>query len=131
MIIMMKLAKEYSYYKEFTVKPLNIYGNVNKLDIVITSVPYAYTESTDEIHLWILEDGKWSIQYIDAYLLKEVELDIGGFTVYLLDFIKAMQWTREASDLEYIYFKSLLPPIITTYRNMYGLWTIEDIYEME
>lgn len=131
MIIMMKLAKEYSYYNGFTVKPLYIYGKVNNLDIVITSVPYSYTTSTDEIHLWILENGKWILEYIDAYLLKDVELDIGGFSVYLLDFIKAMQWTREPADLEYIYFKSLLPPIITTYRNMYGLWTIEDIFEME
>lgn len=131
MINMMKLAKEYRDYKGFTVKPLQIYGDVNGIPMVITSVPYAYTESTDEIHLWILEDGKWILEYIDAYLLKEVELDLGIFNVDLLDFINAMQWTLDPEELQDIYYKSnIMGCVITTYRNMYGLWTIEEIFEM-
>lgn len=129
---MLKVAKEYIDFKGFKVKPLSLYGTVYNLDIVITSVPYTYTESTDEIHLWILENGKWTLQYIDAYLLKEGELDLGGFRVDLLDFIKAMQWTREPSELEYIYSKSPLPPVvINAYRAMFNLFTIDEIFDME
>lgn len=127
----LKTTKEYESYKGFTLKENMIYGDVNGLPIVITSVPYSYTTSTDEIHLWILENGKWILEYIDAYLLKEVELDLDGFIVYLLDFIKGMQWTLDPDELQYIYYKSnIMGCVITTYRNMYGLWTIEEIFEM-
>lgn len=126
-----KSTQEYETYMGFTLKQNMIYGDVNGLPMVISSVPYAYTESTDEIHLWILENGKWTLQYIDAYLLKEMKLDLDGFTVYLLDFIKAMQWTLDPNELEYIYCKSpIMECVITSYRNTFNLFTIEEIFEM-
>lgn len=128
---MLKISKEFSDFKGFIVQPLHLYGTINGYDIVITGVPYSYTTCTDEIHLWILEGGKWTLQYIDIFLLEEVELDLEGFKVYLVDFIKAMQWTVDPDELQYIYYKSnIMGAVITTYRNMYGLWTIEEIFEM-
>lgn len=133
MVYMLKIkeTKEYDDYMGFTLKQNMIYGDVNGLHIVITSVPYSYTTSTDEIHLWILQDGKWILEYIDAYLLEDVVLDLDGFNVYLLDFLKAMQWTVDPTELEYIYFNSnIMEVLITAYRKMYGLWTIDEIFEM-
>lgn len=127
----LKTAKDYEIFKGFTLKEKMVYGTVNGKGIVISSVPYAYTESTEEIHLWILEDGKWTLQYIDGYILEDCALDLDGFKVDLVDFVKAMQWTMEPTELEYIYFKSnITEVVITHYRNMYGLWTIEEIFEM-
>lgn len=129
---MMKVAKEYTDFKGFRVQPLNLYGTVNSHDIVITSVPYAYTKSTDVFHLWILEDGKWTLQYIDAYLIEDGIVDLEGFKVGLVDYVKAIQRTVVPEELEYIYINSpIMGCVITTYRNMYGLWTIEDIFNMK
>lgn len=126
-----KTTKEYESFKGFTLKENMIYGDVNGQPMVISSIPYSYQESTDEIHLWILDGSNWVLQYIDSTILKDEIIDLYGYQVYVLEFIKAMQWTREPDELEYIYFNSPLPPVvITACRGMFNLFTIEEIFEM-
>ena len=126
-----KTTKEYETYEGFTLKQNVIYGKVKGKHMVIGSIPYSYQEYTDEVHLWLLDEDNWRLQYIDSNIIEDEILDLDGYKVYVLDFLKAVKSTREPDELEYIYFNSPLPPVvITAYRNHFGLYTIEEINEM-